>query len=508
VPDRESRAAVDDQPAAPQAGVERAPVGWLIRLLPSLGPGLIMLCIGLYRADRPVLSWDEVSTADVARRSAGQIWQLMQNIDAVIGPYYLLVHFWTRIVGDSEVALRFPSIVAMAAAVGVAAELGRQLFTPLIGGVTGLVLCIMPNTSRYAAEARPYAIACLTSVLALLLLHRALDRRTAPGWVAYAIAVVLLGCSHIVALTVLGAHAAAVGFRAHRDRSWRVAAVWSAVAGASLAVLAPLALLGARQQDGQVSWVPPLTRHLLLTSPSSIVGSVYVAWLLIGLVLLVGWRPLRPVVEVAMLAVAPLGVVALVSVLGSPLWVARYLLVVLAPLAMLAAVAAVGRGPRTWATTLRLGAILLVLACVALPAQRSVRGVTAKNGADYRAMGRLIEQQQQPGDGLVYEGRSRTLRAGLTYYLRDDPQAPVDILRLRTAAEANGLRAEEVRNPRDHAATATRLWLVVTGSSDDPVDRKRTLRPLLDASYDRVGLWHFRWATLGLYQRRTTAPDR
>jgi hypothetical protein len=121
-------------------------------------------------------------------------------------------------------------------------------------------------------------------------------------------------------------------------------------------------------------------------------------------------------------------------------------------------------------------------------------------------MARLIEQRQQPGDGLVYEGRSRTLRAGLTYYLRNDPWAPSDVLRLRTAAEANGLRADEYTNPREHAATATRLWLVVTGSSKDPIDRKRTLRPLLESRYDRVGLWHFRWATLALYRQRTSAP--
>jgi mannosyltransferase len=485
------------------------------RLTPSVGPGLMMLIIGLIGADHPVLSWDEVTTADVAQRSPAQIVRLLHNIDAVLSPYYFLMHFWTGLVGSSEWDLRAPSILAMAAAVGVAGELGRRLFTPLIGTVAGALLCVMPNTSRYAAEARPYAITCLLSVSALLLLHVALDSRRRWRWPVYGVAVVLLGLSHIIALTTLCAHAAAVLHRARRERSWRTVAVWGAAAGVAVAALIPVALVGVSQQQAQVSWVPALTPHRLLVSPGTIVGSVATAWALLGLVVFIGWRPAHRVVEVALLAIGPLTVVGLLSALGDPLWVPRYLLVVLAPLALLAAAAVVGR-PESAATSaataasprlaVRLGLVLVLLICSAYPGQRHVRGATAKNGADYRSIAALIRQRQQPGDGIVYQPGSRTLRAGLSYYLRDDPGQPQDLLLSRSAAQAGVLRAEERPDPQLSVAGADRVWLLVTLSRPDPLTERPELRPLLQAQYRRVGLWHVRWATLALYQRRADAP--
>ena len=41
-------------------------LAWLIRIVPALVPGMLMLGIGLRGAGRPVLSWDEVATMDPA----------------------------------------------------------------------------------------------------------------------------------------------------------------------------------------------------------------------------------------------------------------------------------------------------------------------------------------------------------------------------------------------------------------------------------------------------------
>lgn len=195
-----------------------------MKLAPGLVPAVLMMLVGLVRAGRPTLSWDEASTADIVRRTPGQIWDLIQHVDAVLGPYYFLLHAWARVAGDSETALRVPSIVAMAAAVGVTGELGRRLFTPLTGLLAGVLLCIVPNTSRYAAEARPYAFTCLFSVLAVLLLLRVLERPRPRRWVAYGAVVALLGASHLIALTTLVAHAALVWAQHRRGRSCRPSA--------------------------------------------------------------------------------------------------------------------------------------------------------------------------------------------------------------------------------------------------------------------------------------------
>src|SRR5919202_2011119 len=80
-------------------------------LLPALVPGVLMLVIGTVGATGPGLGWDEAATVDVAPRSVAQILATMHNIDAVFGPYYLFMHFWTGVFGTSELALRAPSIL-------------------------------------------------------------------------------------------------------------------------------------------------------------------------------------------------------------------------------------------------------------------------------------------------------------------------------------------------------------------------------------------------------------
>jgi len=505
-------------------------------LLPAVVSGTLMFAVSLIHAGRPRLSWDEVTTADVARRTPGEIWHLMQNLDGVFGPYYTLIHYWTALSGDSETQLRMPSIVAMAGAVALAAELGRRLFGPAAGTVAGLILVILPNTSRYAGEARPYAFACFFSVLAVLLLVRALEGGGRFRWLAYGLAVVFLGASHMVALTTLAAHAVWVAVHAGRRRTGRAgagprrpAAAWAITVAAALVPLASLAYLGIRQQDTQLHWVPPLTLLGIGAMPRQIAGSAEAAWLLIGLVLPAvfrpstpsgapvpahnghqGWLragfwrsdPVRALAPVTVLALAPLASVAVVSLI-SPMWVARYLLVVLAPTAILAAITLVGdrfrwRGP----AAVRTLAALLLLACVVVPAHREIRTPAAKNGPDYRGIAKLVADRQRAGDVIVYQPRNRALRAGTDYYQRRLPATSRDVLLRRPAAEVGRLAADEYPADAARVAGAPGIWVVAATQKPDPVSVVRGLRPLLNRDYQKVGVWQLKSASVALYRLR------
>ncbi|HWS32096.1 MAG TPA: glycosyltransferase family 39 protein [Actinoplanes sp.] len=471
----------------------------LLRILPAGLTGALMIGVGLIHAGRPALSWDEVTSAEVASRSVPQILDLIPRLDAVFGFYYLLLHWWTALAGTSETALRLPSIVAMAGAVAVAAELGRRLFTPMTGLVTGLILCMIPNTSRYAAEARPYAFACFFAVLALLLLVR---NRT--PWLWYGLSVTFMGLFHLVSLTTLLAHAAFVLLhRRHRILPW------AGTVAAALVPLLPVVWFGLHQQDTQLHWVEPLTLGRLHGMPGEITGSREVAWFLIGMAVLVSWRPLRRLAPVALFAIGPLAVLALVSVLFSPMWVARYLLVVLAPLAMLAAVALTG-GRDGWPrfTVLRVVVALLLLGAVAIPGQRAVREPAAKTGPDYRSVAALVNNRAAAGDVIVYPARNRSIRAGMDYYLRDTDSgfasagAPADPLVRVPSAQTGWLIATEYTDAAARLTGAPRIWLVTGGARRDPLTIRPDLRPLLTTDYRRAGLWHEKRATVALYERR------
>jgi mannosyltransferase len=502
----QQRAPTGETVAAPPGGrtpgsAARLASGAAARLAPGVVPGLVMLVVGSVGATRPVLSWDEVSSADVAQRSTAEIWALIQNVDAVLGPYYFLLHAWTRVAGTSVWDLRAPSIFAMAVAVGLAGELGRRLFSPVVGLTAGLVLCLLPNTFRYAAEARPYAFSCLCSVLALLLLHAALRRPRPVAWAVYGVSVVLLGLSHVVALSTLAAHAVAVAWAWRRDGARRAAGVWAITVGAALLLLLPVFLFGTGQRDAQLYWVEPVSPGRLRAGPGQIVGAPETAWLLIGLAVLAAWRRAERLAEMVTLAVVPLAAVAVVSIAAEPLWVPRYMLVVLAPLALLAAVAAVGEGPPGRGRLLRVGLVLLLLAGTAYPAQRAFRTAAAKSGADYRSAAQLVQRAAQPGDAILYEDRQRAVRAGLQYYLSGAPHPPRDVLVSRTGAAAGALVADEYPHPAPQLASVRRVWLVVGGAQREPLARKPRVGPVLRAEFEQAGVWRVRGLTVALYQR-------
>ncbi|GIE74180.1 hypothetical protein Aph02nite_01300 [Actinoplanes philippinensis] len=460
-------------------------------------PGLLMLAIALVGAGRPVLSWDEVTSAEVASRSVPQILDVIPNIDAVFGPYYLFLHFWTAIAGTGEVTLRLPSILAMAGAVTIAAEIGRRLFTPATGLIAGVLLCFVPNTSRYAAEARPYAFACFFAALAFLLLAGAVRQGGRWRWTGYGLSVLFLGLSHLIALTTLAAHAAYLAVHA-RDRL----RPWMVTAGVAVLPVLPIAYLGTTQEDTQLHWVAPITLSRIHDMPGEITGSREVAWLLIGLAVLAVWRPARRLLPVAVYAVAPLAVVAVVSALISPMWVARYLLVVLTPLALLAAVALLA-GERSRATIVRAVVVVLLLGFAAVPGERAVRRPTAKNGADYRTIAKIIGADVRPGDIIVYPDGNRAIRAGTAYYLRRRPAAPADVLVEVPSARTGWLIAHEYADPVPKVTGAPRIWLVIADRRPDPLTARADLAPLITSGYHRAGFWQPKSATVALYEKNS-----
>jgi mannosyltransferase len=79
---------------------------------------------------------------------------MLGRVDAVLGPYYLFMFGWIRVFGDSELSLRMPSILGVALAAGLTAQLGRRLFDARTGLLAGLLLAGLPAMSRYASRGR------------------------------------------------------------------------------------------------------------------------------------------------------------------------------------------------------------------------------------------------------------------------------------------------------------------------------------------------------------------
>ncbi|WP_430497663.1 glycosyltransferase family 39 protein [Micromonospora trifolii] len=450
-----------------------------LRRLPVwLPPALLTLAVTLTGLGSAQLWRDELATWSAATRSPGDLARLAGTIDAATGPYYLLMHLWTRVFGDSTIALRVPAVLAMTVAAGLLAVLGARLVDRRGGLFAGLLFAVLPGTSRYGQEARPYALATMLAVLATLLLVTALRRPSWARWAGYAAAVAALGLIHLIALTVLAAHAlvvliawwrgpapAGIATPAQPDverdrRVWR----WL-VAVVPVALLASPLLVKARtQQSRQLNWVHLARLDDLTALPGGVAQSSVVGGLLVGVAALgaarLGRRALLPVSAVLL-------PVLLLFAAGTvvPLWVPRYLVFVV-PFACLLAGAALA------AVAAPAALVVVVLAgLLGLPDQAALRRThewPRSAPLDYAGAARVIADGQRPGDAVVYSPRHSWLflDLGIEYHLSDPPR---DVLVTEDEVRRGDLWAAECPQPAPCLAGTTRVWLVVSGRHAEPL---------------------------------------
>ena len=259
----------------------------VLRLCGPVLPAATTLAFCLFGVTWPALWRDEISTWWATTLRPVDLARLLRNVDVVTAPYYVMMKAWVAIAGDSVLALRLPSALAMAGTAAVLSVLGRRLFSVGVGITAGMLFAVLPTVSRFGQEARGYAFTLLAATLATLLLVDVWERPGWLRWLGYAAAVTLLGWSHVFAgMTLLG-HLAGVVAWSWRRPNRRAGAWLVAVALGALPVL-PLIWLG-MQQRSQVSWLPEPSWRLLLNTPAGLFGSVAVGWLIIGLALAACW---------------------------------------------------------------------------------------------------------------------------------------------------------------------------------------------------------------------------
>ncbi|MEO3778083.1 glycosyltransferase family 39 protein [Micromonospora sp. B11E3] len=462
-------------------------------------PALLTLAVTLTGVNGAQPWRDELATWSAATRSPAGLARMAGTIDAGAVPYYLLMHGWLALTGDSATALRLPSVLAMAGAAGLTAVLGERLLGRRTGLAGGLLFAAVPGASRYAQEARPYAFVALFAVLATLLLVRAIDRPGWRAWAAYAAAVTALGLAHLVALGLLAAHAVAVLARRGRGAARRAGAAdspaahsrpaddparaadsraepagrrgrplrgWLTALAPAAAVLAPLALLSAGQRGRQLDWVDPARLADLAALPGALARAGAVGGLLLGLAVLgavrAGRRALLPAAGVALPTL-----LLFVAGLAAPVWVPRYLFFTV-PFACLLAGAALAT-----VTLPAASAVVLLAALLGLPDQAALRRSHEwPPGAlvDYRGAARVVDQGRRPGDAVVFSPRDGWLflDLGTRYHLGD--RQPRDALAVRGPDARGDYWADECARPAECLAGVPRIWLVVAGHPAAPVD--------------------------------------
>lgn len=442
----------------------------------SLVPALAATALAWWGLESRDLWNDELVTWHATSLSPGQFRMLIGNIDLVHAFYYLIISAVTAVAGDSVTVLRLPSVLAIGASAGLIGLIGRRLFDTPVGVLAGLLFALLPAVSRYAQEARSYALVTLAAVAATWLFLRAVDRPTRGRWWAYGVLLVLVGWLHFVALLVVAAHLLYL-WRAvpGEEPRWR----WSATVGIAGLFILPLLLLGSRQ-SGQISWVKNDGDAVLrfLENLTGTMAALVVAGLLAVLAVAVAGPRRRPAVLMLVVWALLPPFAGYLTFAWLHLFLARYFLFTVPAWTLLAAFGVCqslrlltrDRLPAVWLV----GALLLlpVAAWQGLPAQEKVRSNEADGQPRYLDAVRYLGQQVKPGDGVAFNdgfgGSSDVARKAVNYGLRDQLQ-PRDVFVAVPARETGWLTARECKVPTVCLGGTKRLWLVETGHLNDPL---------------------------------------
>ncbi|MHB8233293.1 MAG: glycosyltransferase family 39 protein [Solirubrobacteraceae bacterium] len=468
---------------------ESSPRAIALRIDPAIVTLMaIAFAAAFYRIGAKGLWVDEAFSANYARMNLSGLWHVISGRDPNMGLYYVLLHFWVRVFGPNEAALRSFSAIVGALAIPFAVLLGTRLFGRTAGLVAGLLLALNPFFLQYAQIARSYALAVMLVLASCYAFVLALQSPSRRRLVAYVLTSALSFYAHYFAALVLLAQAATLLAFAPREvvrGRWLVAAV------AVIALCIPAGVFASREQASGVEWIGTPSFGDLLRVPSGITGGTGLAILLSALACYGFVQAMRrgrrwQAEFVAAWLFFPVALDFIESRLGHPLFVTHYLIVVLPALLLLAA-AGVAALPRKVAS---IGACCLLIAVSLIYAkawydQPSLEG--------YRGATGYVLSAAQRGDEIVYypELSLGGPSQGFAYYeFRSHTAGPrPTTLALTSAASAQ---------PR-------RFWLVIR-DSDVPRRRRREIEAGIAARYAAVAReTRFRNLTLILYRRRSSS---
>ena len=524
--------ATPSDPAAarpPRNGTRRLappPLAWALPLIPAA----LTLAVALIGIGTPSLWLDEAATVSMTTRSYGAMFRVFDDLDLVHALYYIVMKPWVAVFGTSAFALRLPSALAMAAAAAGVTVIarrclgGRAVLQPpptaiqrtssarLAGLAAGLAWAVGVQTSRWAQEARSYALTAAVAVLATYLFVRAVepDARRRWGWfTGYAVAVAALGFLHLDGVLLVAAHGVTLLAVGARPGIW---AGWLVAAAVAAAPLVPFAL-AAQDQKGQVDWLPEPSWNVLLTEVRFLSGArplvvPVVALLVIGVVA-GARRGGRGAVSLRAVAlpwlVLPIGLLLLVSLVGDPVFYYRYTVFCLPAVALL-----VGAGlARVLAAARGHGDLIVVMvvagAALVGPSLRDHDLIRHRDSRpeDMRRAADVIRARARSGDAIVY--LSAMVRWSAAAYpnvfgrLRDAG--------LRTAPVAAGHIGGFDVPPRElpgRLARVSRVWVLNHRSLDvnRPAAVVRRERAVQAAGPWRLGgTWTYRGGWLALFER-------
>lgn len=426
---------------------------------------------------------DETDSISAATRSTSGIFRLVGHIDAVHGLYYLILHGWVAVFGRTALAVRFPSVVAVAAAAGGVYLLTRRLYGRQPALIAAGVFVALPRVTWMGIEARPFALSATAGVWLTYTFVLAVERGGARRWGGYALLAALSVALNIYLALAIAAHGLTLVVR--RDlpvltRSWLPAAAGALLLSAPVVVTAA----GQRGQLGDLAiGAGKMARSIVVNQwflgatpshssgpgrawPVAAVILALSSWALVLYAVVRGVRDPRPRAAIELLlpwVVLPTVLVAAYSLTIGQLYSARYFCFCAPAVAILiaAGIASLRRHAVRWTA-------ILVIVGACLPVYLSQRQIESKD-SDWSQVAAYVSAHKQSGQGVYFVPRyppvSGTVMSTARYMAVAYPDSFAglrDITLAKTPAADDSLTGTSrlLTDSGGRLRTVSQLWVV------------------------------------------------
>lgn len=481
-----------------------AVVAWTASALVLAGFALRIAAVGL-----PSYWGDEMVSVTVARLPTIAIPGWVAENDPHPPLYYLVLHGWTRLVGESELATRALSALVGVAAVPLVGALARRLFGPAVAVVAMALLALNPLQVAQARDARMYPLLVALTLGATLVLWQQLRRPSVGGWTSYTLLGAAALYTHYYGGLALLAHGlwALTLLPANRRFVRQFAAAGAGITLLYLPWLVPgLIVITAYEgygwatgESGIGSWPQAVARCLQVfltgpwtpAEPWNVVATGLAVVLAAGGTLAALRRDRRGAVLLALLVLVPITLVYLAS-LQRPLFMPRYLILANPPFLLLAAAAVVAF--RGWLTPAGVALAAGIVVLQGIGVERLLADPRYAN-ADWRTAARFVAAREQPNDGIVYGHDGMKWLFGFYH-----PGGPGEYIPPFAGRERRQEIEEMLRRfTTDHE----RVWFVPWWNSDTDVIVERWLT---DTTYLTLDRWIDRSVRLLLFASPRGTP--
>ncbi len=451
--------------------------------------GVLAAAMSLGGAGRPSFWYDEAATISASySRSLQQLWQMLSNVDAVHGLYYLLMHGWFQIFPPTEFWSRAPSGLAVGAAAAGVVVLGRQFSSRTVALSSGVVCGILPRATWAGIEARPYALSMMAAVWLTVLFVHATRRDNAWLWLSYGVVLATSVLLDVYLTLLLLAYVAFLCLCRHSPTVLVRFAVASLLAGCAVAPFG----VEAFGQVHQIVWIAPIGRRTIedvavqqyfeRSPPFMIVSTLVVAtavvlWLCTSAHLARGDRRLMTL-AIGWIVI-PTTVILIWSAVVNPIYTPRYLCFTAPAVALVLGVCIGALAVAPWMAA----AILSVFTLAAGPNYFLVqRGPYAKYGMDYSQVADLITEKAAPGDCLLVNDTVTFMPAPMRPLMAARPDAYrklVDLSLWQRATDRNdvfdtNLIPEATVGPLSDCRV---VWIITEADRSRPAHEQDTTLP-------------------------------